>query len=122
MRKWSVRIDAKKNRIYVDYGDGNITNDEMKRASERFTTLFAQLKPNMTVLSDASGLSNITPELEDIIVGSMKTLATSGASKIARVAPTASYARGQLRRASDKAGYRAKVFDTLVEAEKWLDE
>jgi len=122
MAEFSITLDERKNRIYVNL-EGFQTLDEVLKFKEEYRKVLAKCRPGFTVLTYARNYKPSTPEVQKIHAEAIEMDKAAGVRKVARVVgktPLGGMQLNRLSRTVDKK-YPAKNFETEEEAEAYLD-
>jgi len=116
-----IVYDREKNRIYVTaVGDWDIAQSDAFLRDYREAV--AQTRPGFTVLSDVRAFKCSTEDVQQQHAEAIKLDAEAGVKKVARVVGSTPLAGFQIKRISRIVeDYTSKNFETLEEAEGYLD-
>jgi hypothetical protein len=116
-----IVYDKVKNRIYVTaVGDWDIAQSDAFLRD--YKAAVAQTRPGFTVLSDVRGFKCSTEDVQQHHAEAIKADAEAGVKKVARVVGSTPLAGFQIMRISRIVeDYRSRNFETLEEAESYLD-
>ncbi len=116
-----VRANAQKNRIYIDM-DGFLTLDEAKKLRDDYASAIALCRPGFTVLTNAIKYKPSKEDVQEIHSEMAKMDEDAGCSKVARVVGDKPLGGMQITRlVKEHAAYPTKHFQTIEEAEAYLD-
>lgn len=113
---FSVKVDSKKNRIYVTLGE--MGAGEGEKLVEEIKQKVAPLKKEFTGVSDITNFSILAPEEAHWADIALKTIAEAGMTRAVRV--TRSFTTN--KPTTEKYGYVVSLCKTVEEADKVLDE
>ena len=118
----SIRVDEQKNRIYlilVGFHD----LDEAIRMRSLYSEAIANCSPGFTVLADISRYKPGAGEVQAIHAEAMRLAEEAGVSRVARYVGDSPLGGMQIERiAQSESHYESASFDSLDEAETFLDE
>ena len=116
-----IVYDREKNRIYVTaVGDWDMAQSDAFLRD--YKEAVAQTRPGFTVLSDVRGFRCSTEDVQQNHAEAIKVDAEAGVKKVARVVGSTPLAGFQIKRISQNLeNYKSENFDTLEEAESYLD-
>lgn len=120
---YQSRTDIERNRIYVTL-KGRITAEESGQAARQIITDISTLKPGFDVVTDISEFEPVTKKETETLLKVHKVLAEKGVNRIARVVGTelkATVGKIQFERTSRQSKIVAENFDSLEDAERYLD-
>ncbi len=122
MRKAIQKVDLEKNRIYITVF-GFMTADEAHQLNEDYREAIDQCKPGFTVLTDVRYYKPGPPEIQAILAEGPKMAQAAGCKKVARVLVETKPLGGmQIERlAKSSSSYPSRHFETIEEAEAYLD-
>lgn len=116
-----IKYDKVKNRIYViAVGDWDL--EQSDAFLKDYKQAIAQTRPGFTVLSDVRRFKCSTEDVQQQHAEAIKADAEAGVRKVARVVGSTPLAGFQIMRISRTVeGYPSRNFQTLEEAESYLD-
>jgi nucleotide-binding universal stress UspA family protein len=118
----NVRIDASKNRIYLVL-EGFHDVEEALRMKKLYKSAIDSCKPGFTVLADVSAYKPGSDQVQAVHAEAVKLAEEAGVRKVARVVGEMPLGGMQINRIAKKEGhYQSAHFETLEEAEEFLDE
>jgi nucleotide-binding universal stress UspA family protein len=118
----NVRIDASKNRIYLVL-EGFHDVEEALRMKKLYKAAIDACKPGFTVLADVSAYKPGSDQVQAVHAEAVKLAEEAGVRKVARVVGEMPLGGMQINRIAKKEGhYQSAHFETLEEAEEFLDE
>lgn len=122
MRQFVKNVDLEKNRIYLTIF-GFMTVEDARRFNEDYRKAIERCKPGFTVLTDVRYYKPGPPEVQDILAEGPKMAQAAGCKKVARVlVETKPLGSMQIERLAKKASsYPSRHFDSVEEAEAYLD-
>ena len=122
MLKTATEVDLTKNRIYIRF-DGYFTVEDAKQIKDEYRRAIKQCQPGFTVLTQAVNYKPGSSEVQAIVASMVKIAESAGCRKVARVVGDKPLGCMQIDRiAKSVTKYPAKHFQTLEEAEAYLDE
>ncbi len=117
----TVRVDQSKNRIYL-YLEGFHDLKEALRMKELYRQAIKKCKPGFTVLADVSNYKPGDEEVQRVHEEAIHMAEEAGVSKVARVVGDTPLGGMQIKRiAKSTASYESEHFETVEEAEAFLD-
>ncbi len=120
---YQLRTDIDRNRLYITL-KGRITAEESKQAARQLMADIKTLEPGFDVITDISDLEPATKNEAKTVMEAQNALIGHGVNRIARVVGTelkATVGKIQFDRASRQTKIAAENFDTLEDAERYLD-
>jgi hypothetical protein len=118
----SVRVDEGKNRIYLIL-EGFHDLDEAIRMRDLYRDAIAQCRSGFTVLADLSHYKPGTGEVQAIHAEAVKLAEEAGVGRVARYVGESPLGGMQIGRiARSEGSYDSANFDSMEEAEAFLDE
>jgi hypothetical protein len=117
---YKIRIDALKNRLYVQL-EGFFSFDDMKRCVDETMQESGKLKPGYTVITDISQLKTPSQEVAAEIERVQAHFVKSGVTHGVRVVGGSVISGIQFKRTGAHAGYQSVNVNTMDEAEKLLN-
>lgn len=114
-----VHIDRRKNRLYLTL-EGLMELDEVRVAAAEVLDNARKLRPGFGVVNDIATFRPADEEAARIIQETQVAVAKMGMGPVVRVA--SGVAGLQFRRTGRAAGYKARMADSVEEAEAMLDE
>lgn len=121
MGDYSIRLDAHKNRIYIHLS-GYLTVEQANNLLNEYRTAIARSNSGFTVLTNAIDFKPGTPEVQKIVLSMAELDDGAGCRKVARVIGNNHLGAMQIDRlVSSLATYPARHFETVEEAEAFLD-
>lgn len=123
MSESSTWADPAKNRLYITF-HGYMTLEDAEKLKEDYARALALCRPGFTILTDAQGYRPGTEDVQEVIASMVKMDAAAGVSRIARVTgtkPLGSMQIGRLAKEAATEEYTARHFETIEEAEAYLD-
>ena len=120
---YQSRKDIEKNRLYVTL-KGRIASKESKQAASQVMADLKKLKPGFDVVTDISEFEPATQKEVDMLIQVHKALIEKGVNRIARVIGSelkATVGKIQFERASKITKVVAKNFDSVEDADRFLD-
>jgi len=118
---YTLAVDPSKNRIYWTprgLWDKTMSAPELvshwEKARQRVLSGF-------TILVDARQIKTLSADWADTFRQIQELMVTSGLMASAEVLPEDAITKMQAKRVSRQSGMRREVFDSVEEAEKWLD-
>lgn len=116
-----TKIDTEKNRIYLSF-EGFMTLEDAKKLRDDYRNAIEQCKPGYTVVTNAINYKPGTPEVQEVVASMTKMAGDTGCGKVARVVGNKPLGGMQIDRLSkEQAGYPSRNFETIEEAEAYLD-
>jgi hypothetical protein len=116
----SLRIDDKKNRLYLAL-TGLMSDDEMKAAADQTIEMVKKMHKGFTVVTDISQFRPMTKLGVDEVKRVALFCAQSGMKATARVVGISPTALQQFQRVAKENSYTAYTATTVAEAEALLD-
>ena len=117
---YSIDVDQLKNRMVLTYKGSWIRPDQVPNFLEDHAAAVRLLSKGFTVLADVRQMEGMF--LSDYVEKVQKHALEAGIRKAARVYPGPSFIRVQADRIHERTGIRSKAFESMEEAEAWLDE
>jgi hypothetical protein len=120
---YQSRTDSDRNRLYITL-KGRVTAEESKQAARQIMADIKALKAGFDVITDISDLTPATRNEAETLVEVHKALIAHGVNRIARVVGKelkATVGKIQFERTSRQTNITAESFDTLEDAERYLD-
>jgi hypothetical protein len=118
-----TKADPDRNRLYVTL-KGRMTGKDAKQASARVISDLKKLKPGFDVITDISEFEPVTQKETELLVQAHKLFIKKGVGRVTRVIGSelkAVVANIQFERVSRKSNIVAKCFDSVGDAECYLD-
>lgn len=119
---YEMVVDKAKNRVYftiLGYWK-NKTAVEALLSDWKKAVSFTQ--PNFTVLTDMRTMLTHPQELNELHLAAQQFVIDSGVKQVANVMPTDKIAHLQLNSFTSNSGLPFRNFDTIDEAETWLNQ
>lgn len=117
-----VRVDSKKNRLYVTLGKRE-HEDELKSIVEKIAQACKALQPGFTCLTDLRKYEIGPEEDEKYIYLAQKNMVEAGLKSVVRVRKQfGALGHFQFDKQSVSLGYHARNVTSMEEAERILDE
>ena len=121
MAEYSTRIDREKNRIYITIS-GYLSREGAEKLKEEYRAAVSGCSPGFTVLTDAREFKPGSSEVQEIVTAMSVLDGEAGCRKVARVVGNKPLGGMQIDRlAKTVATYPARNFETVAEAEVYLD-
>lgn len=123
MSESATWADPAKNRLYITF-HGYMNLEEAEKLRDDYARALALCRPGFTILTDAQEYRPGTEEVQEVIASMVKMDAEAGVSRVARVTgskPLGSMQIGRLAKETVKDEYTARHFETIEEAEAYLD-
>jgi len=121
MANYSTRVDYEKNRIYL-YISGYLTLDTAKKLREEYRLAVSKCPSGFTVLTDVREFKPCSSEVQEIVTSMSVIDGGAGCRKVARVVGNKPLGGMQIDRlVKAVAAYPARHFETVQEAENYLD-
>lgn len=120
---YQSRADIDQNRLYVTL-KGRIASKESKQAASQVIADLKKLNPGFDVVTDISEFEPATKKEVDMLIKVHKVLIESGVDRIARVIGSeikATVGKIQFERASKLTKVVAENFDSVADADRYLD-
>ena len=120
---YKSRVDIDQNRLYITL-KGRISLEESKQAAIQVIAELKELKSGFDVVTDISEFEPVTQKEVDVIIQVHKILIESGVNRIARVVGSeikATVGKIQFERASKLSNIVAENFDSVEDADRYLD-
>ena len=116
-----VVYDQEKNRIYITaVGDWDMAQSDA--FLREYKAAVARTRPGFTVLSDVRLFKCSSEDVQEQHAEAIRVDAEAGVKKVARVVGSTPLAGFQIKRISRTVeNYRSENFETLDEAERYLD-
>jgi cyclopropane fatty-acyl-phospholipid synthase-like methyltransferase len=121
---YQSRTDIERNRLYITL-KGRITAKEAGEATHRIIEDVSTLKPGFDVITDITKFEPVTQKETEALLTVHKALMERGVNRIVRVVGTelkATVGKIQMERTSRQSKIVAENFDSLEEADRYLDE
>ena len=117
---YSIRIDPAKNRLYLTYKGSWVKHDDVSEFVNDHVSARERLSPGFTTLVDVRPMQSmlISDVVEQVVADAVK----GGIRKAARVYDRPTFIRRQAEEIHQKSGLKSKSFDSIADAESWLDE
>lgn len=119
---YSIEIDKVKNRAYLGVYGSCKGVDDIPNFLDDIRNASSKLSKGFTLLTDATKMKTHPPEVSDLHVDSQKVWLEGGLLKTAELIPVSSIDRLALGRRAKSSGMPVKGFESVEEAETWLDE
>lgn len=117
-----VKYDETKNRIYLFF-EGTHDLLEAKRMRNEYAQAIELAGPGFTVLADFKNYTPGSKEVQEVHASAVHLAEEAGVSKVARVMGRTPLGEMQVSRIARKeVSYPSRSFETVEEAEKFLDE
>ena len=117
-----VRVDEKKNRIYLTLV-GFHDLEEATRMRDLYAAAIRQCRPGFTVLADVSRYKPGSGDVQAVHAEAVNLAEAAGVSKVARVTGKSPLGAMQINRIARSEGhYESRNFAAVEEAEAYLDE
>jgi hypothetical protein len=121
MGEYTTRVDPQKNRIYINL-NGYLSEDQARELLGEYRLAVAECEPGFTVLTVASDYKPGSQEVQDIVLSMSECDEHAGCRKVARVIGNNHLGGMQIDRlVKSVATYPAQHFETVAEAEVYLD-
>ena len=122
MRQFVKNVDLEKNRIYLTIY-GFMTVEDAKQLNEDYRKAIEQCEPGFTVLTDVRYYKPGPPEVQAILAEAPRMAEAAGCKKVARILVETKPLGGMQidRLARTTSSYPSRHFDTVEEAEAYLD-
>lgn len=120
---YQSRADIEQNRLHVTL-KGRIASKESEQAASQVIADLKKLSPGFDVVTDISEFEPATQKEVDILIQVHKILLKSGVNRIARVIGSeikATVGKIQFERASKLTKIVAKNFNSVADADRYLD-
>lgn len=117
-----ARADTLKNRVYLRL-EGFHDEAEARRMRNAYRDALAKCRPGLTVLADFSAYKPGSPTVQKIHEEAAALAAQAGVRRVARVVGATPLGGMQIERVTRAhAHYEVASFETVAEAEAYLDE
>jgi 3-deoxy-D-manno-octulosonic acid (KDO) 8-phosphate synthase len=117
---YSILIDTGKNRMFLTYKGSWMKHDDVPDFVNDHARAMERLSRGFTVLADVRPMQAML--ITDVIEKVQKDSIQAGIRKAARVYDRPTFIRRQADQIRQKTGLKAMVFDSVADAEAWLDE
>jgi len=120
---YQLKTDLARNRLYITL-KGRITLEESEQAAREVIAAIKTLNPGFDVITDISELEPATKNEAEVVAGVQKVLIGHNVNRVARVVGKelkATVGKIQFERASRQTQIATENFDTLEDAERYLD-
>lgn len=115
------KVDTSKNRIYLKF-QGFMTLEEAKELRDEYRRAIEQCTHGFTVLTDAVDYKPGKTEIQEVVASMTKMAGEAGCGKVARVVGDRPLGGMQIdRHSKEQATYPSRHFETMEEAEAYLD-
>ena len=113
------KSDLVKNRLYLKIS-GSIAVAEARKFKRNLAVELARLKPGFTLLIDAREFEPVNNTAQDVVETIMEAIASAKPSRVARIVdPESALKAGHISR---RTGYTSAIFETEMEAERFLNK
>ncbi|MCA1960931.1 MAG: hypothetical protein LDL33_09045 [Desulfomonile sp.] len=117
---YSIHVDKAKNRLFVTYRGTWTKPTQVPDFLRDHAEAINQLTPGYTALIDFRAMDAIL--LTDFIEKAQLDAVQSGIRKAARIYDRPTFIQIQTDHIRKKTGLNARAFESVAEAEAWLDE
>lgn len=120
---YKSKTDIVLNRLYITL-KGRITANESESAIRQIIADISELKPEFDVVTDISEFEPVTQKEAEALLTVHKALFEKGVNRIVRVVGSelkATVGKIQFERTSRQSNVVAKNFDSLEDADRYLD-
>jgi hypothetical protein len=117
------KADLDRNRLYVTL-KGRMTAKEAKQAAARVLADLEKMKPGFDIITDISEFEPMPQKETELLVQIHKVLVKRGVGRVVRIIGTelkAVVANVQFERVSKQTDIVANYFDSVGDAERYLD-
>ena len=116
-----ARVDAAKRRIFLRF-EGFLSLEQALELKDAYRRAIESVGSGYTVLTFFKDFKPGTPEIQEVLTSMVQMASREGCRKAARVTGDSVLGPYQLRRLADQsASYPHRNFQTLEEAEAYLD-
>ena len=117
---YSIHIDRLKNRMFLAYKGAWTKPEQVPDFLKDHANAIGHLSPGFTVLVDVRGMESMV--LTDYVEKAQKDAMEKGIGKAARVYDRPTFIQIQAESIHRKTGINSKAFESMADAEAWLDE
>jgi hypothetical protein len=117
---YSILIDTGKNRMFLTYKGSWMKHEDVSGFANDCALATEGLTPGFTVLSDVRPMEAML--ITDVIEKVQKDSIQAGIRKAARVYDRPTFIKRQAEQIHQKTGLKSKAFDSVADAEAWLDD
>jgi hypothetical protein len=117
---YSIRIDRLMNRMFLAYKGSWTKPEQVPDFLKDHATAIGLLSPGFTVLVDVRGMESMV--LTDFVEKAQMDAMEKGIRKAARVYDRPTFIQIQAESIHRKTGIKSKAFESMADAEAWLDE
>lgn len=117
---YTIQVDQEKNRLLMAYRGSWVKPDQIPNYVSDHAKAIKLLKPGFTCLVDCRKMEAML--LTDFIAQAQKDAIAAGTRKAARVYAGSTFIEVQAAGIHKKTGMNARAFQSVADAEAWLDE
>jgi len=120
---YEIEADPRTNRLYLSF-TGRLEREQMETAADETVETAERLREGFDIVNDLSGFTPPSPEAAKPIKRAQAELKEMGVDRVVRVTDeeTSQVVVNAFERRSQDVGYSGETADSVVEAERTLDE
>lgn len=121
MGEFKIKTDLEKNRLYLVL-KGYFSEADVKKAADETIAAVGKLSNGFDVVNDISEFVPASQEATSEIKRAQEFIMNHGVNRVVRITNDANMlAKAQFSRKSREVGYDAMAFQTIADAEAYLD-